>query len=93
VFCYDFPSDKAGNRRRAKIVKILEGHGNRAQYSVFELRFSKEEELEKLLKKMEKMMNLKEDSLRIYPLDSITEKKIRILGTGEVFKREDVYVF
>jgi len=93
VFCYDFPSNKEGNKRRAKITKILEGHGNRAQYSVFEVRMSSTEELEKLISRLEKKMNLIEDQQRVYPMDSTAEKKIRILGKGQVFHLEDVYVF
>lgn len=93
VFCYDFPSNKEGNKRRARVVKILEGQGIRAQYSVFEIRIKSTEELEKLLLRLQKKMDLEQDQLRVYPMDAITEKKIRILGQGELFYREDVYVF
>ena len=93
LFCYDFPSTPNGNKRRNQIVKYLKGHGIRVQYSVFETRFKNNEELEFSLKKMEKMLNLKEDSLRIYPFNELSEREIRILGEGKVFEREDHYIF
>jgi CRISPR-associated protein Cas2 len=93
LFCYDLPASKEGNRRRAKLAKILDGHGNRVQYSTFEGRFSNTEELEKVLKKIDKLLVKTEDSLRIYPLPLNVEKEIRVMGLGEVFKREDFYVF
>lgn len=92
VFCYDFPSDKAGDRRRAKFVKFLQGHGNRVQYSVFEGRFKNKEELLNVLEQIKKKIDEKQDSVRIYPLSSDVEKKIVILGLGEIFQRPDVIV-
>lgn len=93
LFCYDFPADKQGNKRRRKIVKILDGHGNRVQYSVFEARFTTQEELERVIKKIEKKIEVEEDSVRIYPMNRQTEKDIIILGYGDVFKREETYIF
>jgi CRISPR-associated protein Cas2 len=93
LFCYDFPSDKEGNRRRAKLAKLLEGHGNRVQYSVFEGRFKNQEDMDKLIKKIEKIVVKSQDSLRVYPLPLNVEKEILIFGEGEVFHRDDVYVF
>ncbi|MCP5494969.1 MAG: CRISPR-associated endonuclease Cas2 [Leptospiraceae bacterium] len=93
VICYDFPSDKAGDKRRNKVIKILGGHGERVQYSVFEVRFKKPEELEILVKRVKIQMDEKEDSLRIYPISGAAEKDTIILGKGELFHREEDYFF
>ena len=93
LVCYDFPSSKAGDRRRVKVVKILEGYGNRVQKSVFELRIHKKEELDKLLKKFKRWFIEAEDSLRIYPLNAIAESEIQIHGEGDIYKVEDAYFF
>ncbi len=93
LFCYDLPATQEGNKRRTKIAKILEGHGNRVQYSTFEGRFSSKEELEKVLLKIGKILIKAEDSLRIYPLPLDVEKEVIIMGQGEIFQREDYYIF
>lgn len=93
VVCYDFPSDKAGDKRRNKIVKILQGQGERVQFSVFELRIQKKEELEILVKRLENYLNEDEDSIRIYPISMNSEKDTIILGQGELYKREEDYFF
>jgi CRISPR-associated protein Cas2 len=93
LFCYDFPSTPKGNKRRAKIVKILNGHGNRVQKSVFEARFKSKDELEKMIATVLKVIVIKEDSLRVYPFNEEAEKEIRIFGDGAIFEREDIYIF
>lgn len=93
VVCYDFPSDKHGNRRRYRVVKFLTGQGHRVQESVFELRVEKKEDMEKIIKKLESMIRPKLDSIRFYPIHSDIEREIQILGLGEVYKIEDAYFF
>ena len=93
VLCYDFPSDKHGNRRRYRTVKYLNGLGHRVQESVFELRIETKEELEKILKRLDSIIRPNLDSIRIYPIHSDTENDIKILGLGEVYKVENAYFF
>ncbi|HRG49158.1 MAG TPA: CRISPR-associated endonuclease Cas2 [Leptospiraceae bacterium] len=93
LICYDFPSGKMGDKRRAKVVKILQGYGNRVQKSVFELRLHKKEELDHMLKKIKKWFIDAEDSLRIYPLNELAEREIQIHGEGEIYKVDDAYFF
>ena len=90
LICYDFPSGKMGDKRRAK---VLQGYGNRVQKSVFELRLHKKEELDYMLKRIKKWFIEAEDSLRIYPLNELAEKEIQIHGEGEIYKVEDAYFF
>ncbi|MDX1957330.1 MAG: CRISPR-associated endonuclease Cas2 [Leptospiraceae bacterium] len=93
VICYDFPATREGNKRRTRTIRILKGHGIRVQHSVFEGRFGSKEELETMINRIRVVMKKAEDSVRIYPLNEITEKEIKILGQGEVFERKSVYIF
>lgn len=79
VVTYDVPCDK----RRRKVAKLLEGYGQRVQYSVFEcvLTDNKYQELKQRLKKRVK---LPEDSVRFYPLSSHTRSSIEAWGDTEI---------
>lgn len=87
IVSYDIPDD----RRRTKLAKVIKDFGDRVQYSVFECLLDRE-----LLKKMEerivRIINIKEDSVRVYALCGNCEKAIAIFGQGEVCKEEDVYI-
>jgi CRISPR-associated protein Cas2 len=75
LITYDIPSDK----RRKKVSDLLEGYGQRVQYSVFECRLesAKYEELKTRLKKR---VNLEEDSVRFYPLSGHTLNQVETWG-------------
>ncbi len=77
VMVYDIPNDK----RRARLAKLLESLGERVQYSVFEL-YLTQAELEKLVKRMQKFMDKKEDAVRIYSLCETCRGKVTCLGQG-----------
>lgn len=76
LICYDLINDK----RRAKLVKCLEDYGTRVQYSVFEALLTKRN-FEILKLKVQKILDLDEDCINFYPLDSYSEKHIERLGT------------
>ncbi len=75
VVAYDIPSDK----RRKKVADLLEGYGRRVQYSVFECVLSSDKYRE-LLRRLEKRVNLDEDSVRLYPLSRHTLSRVKTLG-------------
>ena len=75
VVSYDIPS----NRRRYKVMKTLEGFGTRVQYSVFECRL-KPREIDDLRKRLKKLIEEQEDSIRIYFLGAEDVKRIERLG-------------
>ncbi len=77
VIAYDIPNDK----RRRKIAKLLEGYGQRVQFSVFEARLTPKQ-LQQLGDRLRRRLKLNEDHIRIYPLSRHTEGSILILGTG-----------
>lgn len=75
IICYDTPSDK----RRRKIVKIIESYGRRAQYSVFECDITDREQIT-LESKLRKVVDEDEDDIRFYPLNQADIKRVRTLG-------------
>jgi len=75
IISYDIPKDK----KRKKIADILEGYGTRVQYSVFECLLNKNQ-YQSLQKKLKKLIDLKEDSLRFYPLSQHTLNQVEIWG-------------
>ncbi len=87
IVSYDIPDTP----RRTKIAKILEDFGDRVQYSVFECLLEKEL-LEKMVDRLDKVVNDKEDSIRVYALCANCEKAIKIMGQGEVSKEEKYYI-
>ena len=93
IFCYDVLSTVEGNKRRAKFEKFLRGHAVRVQGSVFEGRLESKAELDKIIKKAKQILNLKEDSLRVYPIFKDAEADVQIIGLGEIFTVKDEYIF
>lgn len=65
LFIYDIACDK----RRRRVVKILEGYGIRVQYSAFEA-YINQKQYKNLVKQLLPEFNFKEDSLRSYVLYS-----------------------
>lgn len=74
VVSYDIPS----NRRRYKVMKIMEGFGTRVQFSVFECNL-KPREIDDLRKRLKKLID-REDSIRMYFLGAEDVKRIERLG-------------
>ena len=63
VIVYDIPDDK----RRRRVARMLEGHGDRVQYSVFECQLTGKQ-FGGLWKELGTLIDAKEDSLRAYRL-------------------------
>jgi CRISPR-associated protein Cas2 len=68
-----------GERRLRKVAQVCEGYGQRVQKSVFECTL-KPERLEYMLFRLSRVMDLSEDSLRVYRLREPYERYVRILG-------------
>lgn len=83
VVCYDIPD----NRRRHKIMKLLEGYGRRAQYSVFECHLSPAR-LDKLTKQLKTLINPEEDDVRLYPLNQADIQRVMLLGLAQLYTPE-----
>jgi CRISPR-associated protein Cas2 len=75
LIAYDITDAK----RLRKLAKLLETHGVRAQYSIFELKLPREE-VEKLITEIEKTVDPDEgDKVYVYPISG-KEKRTRRKG-------------
>ena len=79
VVSYDITND----RRRLKVMKTLEGFGERVQYSVFECRL-KRQDLQRLKKRLKGLIQVEEDDVRFYLLCEQCVERIVPLGKAEV---------
>lgn len=87
VVSYDITNDK----RRRKVVKVLEGYGRRVQFSVFECDLDdvKTSQMElRLLKEID----AQEDDIRFYPLNRADLQRVRLLGKAELRQKQDYYI-
>lgn len=84
VISYDIPEDK----RRTKLHRILEGFGDPVQFSVFEAKLTPKTR-ERMIRLVEKIINTKEDKVRIYYLCASCREKIKLLGSSEKKPFED----
>lgn len=75
--------DIADPKRLVKVARAMEAIGERVQDSVFEAYLSPTE-LEKVLKKVERLMKLEQDSLRVYALCAACRERVRTVGVGKV---------
>lgn len=77
---YDVSTETSqGRSRLRKVAKVCEGHGQRVQKSVFECVVNSME-LEILLHRLLSVIDLDEDSLRIYRLREPREQFVHIFG-------------
>ena len=66
LICYDI----SDNKRLGRIARYLERVAMRVQYSVFLFRANREE-VERVAKKLDEMIDVEEDDLRIYRIEDI----------------------
>ncbi len=72
---YDIPC----NKRRKKVSDLLEGYGQRVQYSVFECVLTKSQ-YEELRFRLKKKIKTEEDSVRVYPISRHTLEQVEVWG-------------
>lgn len=76
VVSYDISDDK----RRRRVVKVMESYGYRVQYSVFECDLTSKQ-LRQMQKELHPHVKGKEmDSVRFYPLPADAVGKIQVIG-------------
>lgn len=80
-------SSKTGNRRLRKVAKICTNYGQRVQNSVFELNIYPSDLVE-IKSKLKKVIDLEEDSIRIYNLGKNWERRVESLGKDETYNPE-----
>jgi CRISPR-associated protein Cas2 len=87
IVSYDIPND----RRRAKVAKILEGYGRRAQYSVFECEIT-DDQRDRLEHALQRTIDAEEDDVRLYPMNRADLTRVRLLGRAELYRARGWYV-
>ena len=88
VVAYDICDD----RRRVKVAKILEDFGDRAQYSVFEMDLDCSERFDALCQRLDTVIDPAVDGVRAYVLCMSCREKVVLLGRGQIYRDEDVYI-
>ncbi|MBM4141891.1 MAG: CRISPR-associated endonuclease Cas2 [Nitrospira sp.] len=76
LVCYDITEP----RRLSRVFKLIKGKGLHIQYSVFHCSLTWQTLLE-LKEKLNRIIDEKNDDVRIYPLPS--EEKVIIMGCGD----------
>lgn len=86
LVCYDIADD----RRLHRILRFMKGRGIHLQYSVFYclLTYS---DLKDMKERISKLINHKEDDVRIYPLPA-ENSLVEVIGAGDRVP-EDVEIF
>ncbi|BAY37556.1 CRISPR-associated protein Cas2 [Nostoc sp. NIES-2111] len=90
LIIYDLPDNKAANKRRTRLHKMLSGYGKWTQYSVFEC-FLTSVQFATLQTKIEKLIKPNEDSIKIYVLDAGAVKRTITYGS-EMPRQEQAIV-
>jgi len=84
---YDIRDDK----RLRRVAKVMEDFGKRVQFSVFECDIDRLATFIEMKKLLNKTIDTKCDSVRIYDI-SIVTKKVEIMGQGKLTMYDDVIV-
>jgi CRISPR-associated protein Cas2 len=75
VVAYDIPS----NKRRRKVAELLEGYGQRAQWSVFECVLTEKKRME-LQQRLQRRIKLDEDHIRFYHIPTYAVSQVQVWG-------------
>ncbi len=81
--------DIANDGRRTRLSRFLESHGQRVQWSVFEL-IATDDSIRELLAAVtasDEMFDAEEDSVRCYPLCANCRQAVDVRGAGRPFAR------
>ena len=79
VVAYDMPDTK----RRTKLLKTMKGYGVHTQFSLFECELD-EKELEGMLARIHKIVDSKEDAVKVYRLCLDCLHHVLVIGLGRV---------
>ncbi|MUH01832.1 CRISPR-associated endonuclease Cas2 [Scytonema sp. UIC 10036] len=91
LIIYDLPDNKAANKRRNRLHKMLSGYGNWTQYSVFEC-FLTVVKFTEMQIKIEKLIKPEEDSVRVYVLDTGAVKRTITYGSEKPRQEEAIII-
>ena len=81
--------DISSNKRRTKFAKKMNSYGIRVQRSAFEAIITRKK-YEKLLNEIPRLINIKEDNVRVYKMVGYGE--IKAFGNQSLLKKETVII-
>lgn len=84
--------DVSDNKRRNKVAKLLDDYGDRVQYSVFEVPINKPEQVEELLARLTKVLDLAKDSVYLHPVCARCREDTVVVGQGTAFDEDYVWI-
>lgn len=87
VVAYDMPD----NKRRTRLLKALKGFGIHTQFSLFECELD-ETELGRLLLAIDRIINTREDAVKVYRLCRNCVSAVRVIGLGRVAIEPDCII-
>lgn len=79
MLTYVIAYDISCNKRRKKVSDLLEGYGQRVQYSVFECCLSATK-YQELRDRLQQRIRAEEDSIRCYPISRHTLNQVQVWG-------------
>lgn len=80
LIAYDVSQDGLkGQRRLRRVARICTAYGQRVQYSVFECDVTRAQ-MEELESRLNKEIDPKKDSLRVYVLSSDRDRVVHVFG-------------
>jgi len=87
VLTYDINvTDLKGEKRLRSVAKVCEKYGVRVQNSVFELLVDPAQ-LSTLKARLQRIIDPKQDSIRLYRIGKSFESKIEIIGRSQLFEQ------
>jgi CRISPR-associated protein Cas2 len=87
IICYDIED----NRRRNKVSKLLESYGSRLQYSVFEVTFLEDRELQKLQYLMGEIVT-DEDKVFFFLMTEHARRRSFSINRQPISKQSGTYI-
>ena len=84
IVAYDTPNAK----RRRKLATLLEGYGQRVQWSVFECRLQKQE-LQALVARLNRVVQVDQDRVRLWPVPE--SSCARVIQLGQAAPPQDTW--
>ncbi len=92
LITYDVDTtDKPGRKRLRKIAQACEDYGQRVQFSVFEVDVTAERWIF-LRSRILQIIDSTRDSVRIYPLDEDTFRRVEHMGTKKPLNLDETLI-
>lgn len=89
LVCYDIDDD----RERTRTARLLERHGQRVQYSVFELHLRGAVQLQALQQQLREILGDDSDEVRFYRLTAQAISASHSLNGAAIARRDRVIIF